>query len=93
MFQRWVPVLVRDSKQFYFLKKEKGKVKYVWKVGWGFPLLDSEQFFKTKQIINFQDHSFLLDPSRKWKFLRKVAWGLISQNVALGTYCEEEDKR
>jgi hypothetical protein len=53
MFQRWVGVLVRDSKQFYFLEKEKGKVKYVWKVGRGFPVLDSKQFLLKKENFNF----------------------------------------
>jgi hypothetical protein len=53
MFQRWVGVSVRDSKQFYFLKKEKEKVKYVWKVGRGFPVLDIKHLKKKREIINF----------------------------------------
>lgn len=57
----WVGALVRDIKNIYFLKKENGKVKYVWNVGRGFPVLDIEQFLLKKEYFNFYDHSFVLE--------------------------------
>jgi hypothetical protein len=65
MFQRWVGVSVRDSKQFYFLKKRKSEICL--EGGSGFPSSGYQTiFFKKEKFLIFKTHLGRGNSFRRW---------------------------